>query len=148
MLCDEGVEDFVIGRVRCVTVKQEIFNSERFHGFSEFETIHFSTATSTQSSQVSNILLPAMKLSTILSSAIFAALSNGAALNKRQSVATCYGDQGPNLNDCKPVQYVSTVHICSHSIGDSLIALLGWTGTSTDQIEPSMCSNPVFPDDC
>ncbi|CEI65610.1 hypothetical protein FVEN_g8867 [Fusarium venenatum] len=71
-----------------------------------------------------------MKLSTVLSSAIVAALAKGAALNKRQSVATCYGDQGPNLNDC-----------------DSLIALLGWTGTSTDQIEPDPSGGVSFFDD-
>ncbi|GKU07922.1 hypothetical protein FLAG1_10425 [Fusarium langsethiae] len=71
-----------------------------------------------------------MKLSTVLSSAIFAALTKGAALNKRQSVATCYCDQGPNLNDC-----------------DSLIALLGWAGTSTDQIEPDPSGGISFFDD-
>ncbi|KAL4727109.1 hypothetical protein ACLX1H_006010 [Fusarium chlamydosporum] len=51
-----------------------------------------------------------MKLSTVLSSAIFAAIAKGAALSRRQNVAECFGDQGPNLNDC-----------------DSLIALLADT---------------------
>lgn len=76
-----------------------------------------------------------MKPSTALSSALFAALAKGAALIKRQSVATCYGDQGPNLNDCKLLEHLYHPNR-SHWIGDSLIALLGWTGTSTDQIEP------------
>jgi len=48
-----------------------------------------------------------MKPSTVFYFATFAAIAKSAALNKRQSVATCYGDKGPNLKDCKsnaPVQ--------------------------------------------
>ncbi|KAH7198343.1 uncharacterized protein B0J16DRAFT_392050 [Fusarium flagelliforme] len=68
-----------------------------------------------------------MKPSTSFFYTTFAAITKGAAISKRQSVATCYGDKGPNLNDC-----------------DSLVALLGWTGTSTGKIEPDPSGGLTF----
>ncbi|KAJ4014184.1 hypothetical protein NW766_006436 [Fusarium irregulare] len=71
--------------------------------------------TQAEPSQAVNILQSAIKLSIFFFYAALAAIARSAALSKRQSVATCFGDKGPNLNDC-----------------DSLISLLGWTGTSND----------------
>ncbi|RBR26352.1 uncharacterized protein FIESC28_00852 [Fusarium coffeatum] len=68
-----------------------------------------------------------MEPSIFLFLATFTAIAKSAALSKRQSVATCYGDKGPNLNDC-----------------DSLIALLGWTGTPTSKIEPDPSGGLTF----